>query len=272
MNGFELKKTLKSGGTVCGTLIVSPSPKWLKYTLKCGLDFVFIDTEHVALGAANLAQMCMLYASNNLAPVVRILSPDPYLACQALDAGAQGILAPYIESPEQVRRLVGAVHYKPVKGRQLEQILQNPSSIEPKVQQQVEAGNKDNLLFINIESLAGIEALDSILAVPGLDGVVIGPNDLSYSMGDPNNYDSPEFEEKVIWILKKARKAGIAAGIHYMGGIERQIEWAKQAGMNLLFHSGDMYIFVENLRKDLEEFRLKTGTKTANSEKIEMEI
>jgi 2-keto-3-deoxy-L-rhamnonate aldolase RhmA len=84
MTGFECKKALGAGKTICGSLIVSPSPN--------------------------------MYASRNLAPVVRILSPDPCLAAQALDAGAQGILAPYVEKPEQVLQLVGAVHYKPIKG------------------------------------------------------------------------------------------------------------------------------------------------------------
>jgi 4-hydroxy-2-oxoheptanedioate aldolase len=255
MTGFECKKALGEGQTICGTLIVSPSPKWLKYIEKCGLDFVFIDTEHVALGAANLASMCTMYAARNLAPVVRILSPDPFLATQALDAGAHGILVPYVETAEQVRRLVGAVHYKPIKGKLLEQALAHPDLLDEKIRRRLTEANKHNILFVNIESRAGIEALDEILSVDGLDGIVIGPNDLSYSLGDPDNYDSEIFEETVVGILKKARAKGIAAGIHYMGGIERQIQWAKKTGMNLLFHSGDMYIFVESLRKDLLSFR-----------------
>jgi 4-hydroxy-2-oxoheptanedioate aldolase len=255
MTGFGCKKALGEGKTICGSLIVSPSPKWLKYIEKCGLDFVFIDTEHVALGIANLASMCTMYASRNLAPVVRILAPDPFLASQALDAGAHGILAPYVENPEQVRQLVGAVHYKPIKGRLLEEALSNPDSLNENTRQQLSEVNKHNMLFVNIESRAGVENLEEILAVKGLDGIVIGPNDLSYSLGDPNNYDDPLFEETVVEILKKTRAKGIAAGIHYIGGIERQIQWAKKTGMNLLFHSGDLYFFVESLRLDLAEFR-----------------
>jgi 4-hydroxy-2-oxoheptanedioate aldolase len=255
MTGYECKEALHAGKILCGTLIVSPSPKWSKYIGKAGLDFVFIDTEHVALGAASLNRMCVMYAAANLAPVVRILAPDPYLASQALDAGAQGILAPYVETPEQVRCLVGAVHYKPVKGKLLEEALTRPGSLSPRVQEGLDLINKNNMLFVNIESRAGIEALDDILSVEGLDGIVIGPNDLSYSLGDPNNYDSQLFEETVIAILKKARDRGIAAGIHYMGGIGRQIQWAKKTGMNLLFHSGDLYIFVDSLHRDLVDFR-----------------
>ena len=255
MTGFECKEALREGKTICGTLIVSPSPKWLKYIDKCALDFVFIDTEHVALGAESIALMCNMYASRNLAPLVRILSPDPYLACQALDAGAHGILAPYVESAVEVRQLVGAVHYKPLKGRLLEQALACPDSLNEKLKRQLAEANRHNMLFVNIESLAGIEALDEILSVDGLDGIVIGPNDLSFSLGDPNNYNSEIFENTVVEIIRKARAKGKAAGIHYIGDIERQIQWAKKTGMNLLLHSGDMYLFLEALHRDIETFR-----------------
>ena len=99
MTGYECKQALAAGETICGTLIVSPSPKWLKYIGNAGLDFVFIDTEHVGLDLYTLSQMCGLYAANGLAPVVRIPSPDPYMASQVIDAGAHGVLAPHIETP-----------------------------------------------------------------------------------------------------------------------------------------------------------------------------
>ena len=259
MTGAECKQALREGKTICGTLIVSPSPKWTKYIGKCGLDFVFIDTEHVGLDLYTLSNMCANYSAHGLAPVVRIPSPDPYEACRALDAGAHGILAPYIESPEQVRRLVGAVHYKPLKGKLLDEVLAGRAALPEAVERQLAGANRNHLLLVNIESRAGMEALDDILAVPGLDGIVIGPNDLSYSLGRPNDYDSPEFNAAVVEILRRARAKGIAAGIHYMGSIDRQIEWAAQTGMNLLFHSGDMHLFVEAARRDLLKFRRSLG-------------
>lgn len=259
MTGYECKQAMKEGRTICGTLIVSPSPKWVKYIDKSGLDFVFIDTEHVGLDLLTLSSMCNLYAAKGLAPIVRIPSPDPFMASQVLDAGAHGVLAPYIETVEQVKTLVGAVHYKPLKGKILKQVLDGELELPDKVQKELHRGDKNRMLFVNIESVPAMENLDAILDVPGLDGIVIGPNDLSYSLGDPNNYDSEQFEEAVVEILKKARVKGLAAGIHYMGGIDRQIQWAKKSGMNMVFHSGDMYIFMEQLRLDLLKFRSELG-------------
>lgn len=80
MTPAELRKRLHSSETSFGTLIVSPSPRWPEVVKTCGLDFVFIDTEHIALDRAPLSWMCQTYAALGLPPLVRIPSPDPYAA------------------------------------------------------------------------------------------------------------------------------------------------------------------------------------------------
>lgn len=272
MNGYECKQALLKGRTICGTLIVSPSPKWIKYIRKSGLDFVFIDTEHVGLDIYTLSGMCNLYAGENLAPIVRIPSPDPYMASQVLDAGAQGVLAPYIENAKQVRELVGAVHYKPLKGEILKDVLCGKRVLDENVRVKLEQNDKNRMLFVNIESTPAIENLEDILSVPGLDGIVIGPNDLSYSLGLPDDYDNEKFQVNVINILRRAREKNLAAGIHYMGNIDRQIEWAKESGMNMVFHSGDMHLFIEQLRRDLKKFRQALGEEAEESGPVHIVI
>jgi hypothetical protein len=122
MNSLPAKffaERLRCADRLYGTLIVSPSPHWVPVVASLGLDFVFIDTEHIPLDREKLAWMCQAYHAVGLPPIVRITSPDPYEACVALDGGAVGIVAPYVETPEQVRELVGAVKKRPLKGRTL---------------------------------------------------------------------------------------------------------------------------------------------------------
>lgn len=252
MNGHELKDAFSNGNRVYGTLVISSSPKWLKYIGKIGLDFVFIDTEHVALGRETLSWMCYAYGAMNLAPIVRIPAPDPYVATQVLDGGACGILAPYIETASQVRALAGAVKFKPVKGRKLEDKLEGRKEFEPELERYIANANRNNVLLINLESCAGLDSLDDILSVPGLDGVVIGPHDLSCCLGIPEQYDHPDFEEAVRGILRKCRQAGIAAGIHFMGSIDKEIVWAKEAGLNLIIHNADLHSFVSTIKSDID--------------------
>ena len=251
MTGQEIKSAIKLGKRVYGSLVISPSPKWLKYIKNIGMDFVFLDTEHVAIDRETLSWMFYAYAAMDLAPIVRIPAPDPYLATQVLDGGACGILAPYIETAEQVKALVGAVKYKPVKGKKLSEKLDGTVDFEPILEKYIAEANRNNILLINIESTVGIGALDDLLRIPELDGVVIGPHDLSCSLGIPEQYDHPLFEESVKGILKKCRDRGKGAGIHFMGSIEKEIAWVREAGLNIVIHSADLNVFVGTMRKDL---------------------
>lgn len=260
MTGKELKDTLKNGGRVYGTLIVSTSPIWLEVIENLGLDFVFIDTEHIPIDRHQLSWMCHAYLGKSIAPIVRIPLPDPYEACKALDGGAKGIVAPYIETAEEVRQLSGAVKNRPLKGQKLQDFLSGEKSMEPKLKEYLQSNNEENVLIVNIESYPAIENLDEILATPGLDVVLIGPHDLSCNLGIPEQYDNPVFLDAVKNIISKARKANVGAGIHafYEGALEKEIEWAKM-GVNFLIHSGDINRFTQGMRRDIKKLRSELG-------------
>lgn len=258
MNGLELSKALKAGERVYGTLITSPSPHLPSQIKGIGLDFVFIDTEHIPLGETDLAWMCRTFSAMQLAPIVRIPEPDPYRACKVLDAGAVGIIAPYVETAEQVRALRGAVKLRPLKGKKLAGALDGTEVPTEPLKSYLEKSAENRLLIINIESVPAVENLDEILAVPGIDAILIGPHDLSVSMGIPEQYTLPEFDEMVRHIITKARKANIGAGIHFSTGLDQEIAWAK-GGANLFLHSADISLFTATLHKDLKEAREALG-------------
>ena len=98
-----------------------------------------------------------------VAPIVRIPSPDPYEACKVLDAGAEGVIGPYIESAEQVRKLVGATKYRPLKGRKLDAILQGEEKLDSELIDYFSSFNENSVLIVNTESRPAMEALDEIL-------------------------------------------------------------------------------------------------------------
>ena len=254
MTPKELQASLHSGRRVYGTFIASTSPRWPSSVAQIGLDFVFIDTEHVPLDRETLSWMCQTYAGLGLPPIVRIPSPDPYAACMALDAGAAGIIAPYVETVEEVRQLRGAVKLRPVKGARLQAVLEGRAAFEPALASYQQAHHAEKLLIINVESRPAMDNLDDLLAVEGLDSVLIGPHDLSCSLGVPEQYDAPVFEEAVVTIFKKARARNVGAGIHSWMGIEREIAWAA-AGLNFIIHSGDIIAMRESLGADISRLR-----------------
>ena len=248
MTSAEFTQKLRGGEQLFGTLIVSPSPMWPAALEESGLDFVFIDTEHIALDRAQVSWMCQAYSRMGLPPLVRIPSPDPFTATMMLDGGAAGIVAPYIKTAEQVQALRGAVKFRPIKGERLANRLAG-ELFEPELENYVRRRNT-GALVVNIESVPALNALDEILAVPDLDAVLVGPHDLTCSLGLPEQYDRPEFLSACETIFRKARAAGIGAGIHFWGSAQEQARFVK-IGVNMLIHSADITLFRKHLRQEL---------------------
>lgn len=264
-------RALRRGRRIYGSLIVSCSPRWAASVAQIGLDFVFIDTEHVAIDRATLSWMCQTYRALDLPALVRIPSPDPYQACMALDGGACGIVAPYVETAEQVQALRGAVKFRPLKGERLAAVLADRGALEPDLVTYLQTENRDNLLVINIESAPALARLDALLAVPDIDAVLIGPHDLSCSLGLPEDYNHPRFEAAVGQILRQARAAGVAAGSHSWMGVDREVRWAQEAGLNLIIHSADIIAMRETLSREIGNLRARLGdpmTESASAENI----
>lgn len=265
----NFSERLRQGDRLYGTLIVSPSPLWPQNIAKLDLDFVFIDTEHIALDREKLAWMCHTYRGYGLYPIVRILSPDPFLATRALDGGAMGIIAPYVESPQQARDMVGAVKLNPVKGKKLKGLLSRKEVLSPILEKHLAKRTERNTLILNIESIEGMERLDDILDVEGVDGVLIGPHDLSCSLDMPQDYRNPEFDKAVRHIIGKARSRGVGAGIHCVMGsdaLDLELRWI-EAGANFVLHSADIIAAMETLKREIG--LLKAGNARSEDSKQE---
>lgn len=254
MNGRDIIQALHAGRRVFSSAMVSTSPLWPSLVKQAGIDFVFVDTEHTPIDRQTLSWICQTYQALELPPVVRIPCNDPFEACQALDAGAGGIIGPYLETADQVRGLVGAVKLRPLKGERLRQALRDRHSLEPELRDYLDRRNGDKILIANIESVPAIENLHEICAVPGLDAVLIGPHDLSCSLGLPEQYEHPRFDQAVRQIFQIAREHGVGAGVHFWLDLQREQEWAR-AGGNLIMHSSDLATFSRTLKSEIEQLR-----------------
>ena len=258
MTGQEIIQRMHDGRRVFSLATVNPSPLWPNLVKQIGVDFIFIDTEHTPIDRQTLSWMCQTYSAMGIPPVVRLPSNDPYEACKALDGGAGGVIGPYVETPEQVRGLVGAVKWRPLKGRRLEEALRDPATLEPELRDYLTKRNQDKILIVNIESVPAIANLHAICSVPGLDAVLIGPHDLSCSLGVPEQYSHPKFIEAVGTIFKKARAHNVGAGLHWWRGVHDELEWAR-LGANLIMHSTDITLVTQHLTQELQDLRAKLG-------------
>jgi len=267
MTGKYFREALLSGKSVYGTLITSESPRMFDLVKTLGLDFVFFCNEHIFYNPDILGWMCRAYNTAGINPVVRILEPSASLATQALDAGACTILVPYTEKIEDVYNLVGAVKYRPLKGEKLFRILYGEEKPSAELSAYLKSRNENNTLLLNIESPAGVRNMEHFLSVqsadgPGVDGIVIGPHDLSASYEMPEKYHDRAFLDLTAEIIKNARASGIAAGGHtgFRGSLPLQAEWAK-AGANIILHSSDILLFADKLQEEMNLIREVKGEK-----------
>ncbi len=127
--------------------------------------------------------------------------------------------------------------------------------------------NKNHTLLLNIESPTGVANMEQFFAIqtvdgPGVDGIVIGPHDLSTSYDMPEKYRDKAFLDLSCGIIKKARESGVSAGCHggSRGSLDIQLEWAK-AGANIIMHSADNFLFADKLQDDMNLIREAKGDK-----------
>jgi 4-hydroxy-2-oxoheptanedioate aldolase len=217
MRGELIRENLHEGKRVYGSHVCSlTNPLTAKMEAEVEFDFIFICNEHMPIDRTETAMMCQLYAAHGISPVVRIPCAKAHYAAMALDAGAQGIVVPYVETVEEVKAIVGAVKYRPIKGRFLREVLDGKREPTPKTAAFLREFNRDNYVIIGVESVEAVENLDALLGVRGVDGVFLGPHDLTVSMEIPTEYENPRFLDLVEDVIRRCRKAHVGVGIHLL--------------------------------------------------------
>lgn len=256
MRGYELRRALGTGRRVYGIGLEGyGQPRWPRYLAQFGLDFVFMDSEHTPQNRQTAAWAAQAYAANDIAPLFRIPEVSASRAAMAVDMGAHGVVAPYVETIEQVKAITGAVKYRPLKGAALQKALDE--GIFPNVETEAYLAdfNQNAVVVIMIESPAGVANLSDLLTVKGVDAVLIGPHDLSVSHGIPEQYDHPLFEKTVQKIFQVCREHEVGAGIHFTaGGVERAQRWIDW-GCNLILYRSDTAFIARGIDSEVNALR-----------------
>ncbi|MCH8987417.1 MAG: hypothetical protein IIA92_01245 [Chloroflexi bacterium] len=254
MNGAELKATLKSGGRVFGTMIsISRNPKWVPILDSVGLDYVVIDTEHNPRSRGELGDFLIMLNTSGVVPIVRIPIPDAHYVTMAMDAGAQGVLAPYCEAVDQVKEVVAAAKWRPLKGEAVGRVVNSGEHVSDASKAYLEARNKNSIAIIGIESVAAVENLEKMLQVPGIDGIFVGPNDMSISLGIPDQYDRKEYQDMVKKVIDTSEAHGIATLVHHQTP-ELSTYWISQ-GARFILHGTDRRALTEGFKADFGQLR-----------------
>ncbi|MGH3878455.1 MAG: HpcH/HpaI aldolase family protein [Actinophytocola sp.] len=200
---------LRARERVLGYWCALDAPVATERIARLGYDYVCLDGQHGYLGYSGLLSgLQAIDAAGGSVGLVRVEANDITPIGRALDAGAVGVIVPLIETPADAAAAVASVRYPPVGRRSF---ASNRSGLRP-----AEA-NERNVVIAMIETPTALSEVDAICATPGLDGVYVGPSDLSLAVGGAYPMDpavSEKFESAVARIRDAAKQAGIAAGIH----------------------------------------------------------
>lgn len=240
-------QAFREGKLLRGMQMTSTAPHWPRNLSSAGLDFVFMDCEHHGFTREQNAWMCAAYRGAGITPLVRVLEPSGALLRSALDDGATAVIAPYVESERQVRELVAACKLRPIQGERAAAAMANLPLEDPQlsVSRTVSGGHG---LIIQIESEVAVQRCETLLDIDGVDGILIGPYDLTASLGCFMNYDDARFKEAVATVGRAARSRGLGAGIYFAENPQRE-RWAIDLGYNLIVQGCDWTLIREALRQ-----------------------
>jgi 4-hydroxy-2-oxoheptanedioate aldolase len=207
------KAALKAGERAqIGLWLGLTDPVCAEISAGAGFDWLLIDGEHAPNDVRSILTLLQAVAPYPTHPIVRPVSGDVQLIKQLLDIGAQTLLVPMVESAEQARQLVAAMRYPPHGIRGVGATLARASQWS-RVGNYVHHANDQMCLLVQVETRAGLENLDSIAAVEGVDGVFIGPSDLSAALGHLGQSTHTDVQREIEGAIRRIRSAGRAAGI-----------------------------------------------------------
>jgi 2-keto-3-deoxy-L-rhamnonate aldolase RhmA len=228
-----VKHALKEGKLQAGCSFGQlRSPEVARILAAAGFHWSYIDSEHGPFDLETLADICRAAVDSGLMPIVRVSELQYALVARALDNGAQGIIFPRVEDPEILARAISWTKFPPkgVRGFGL-----SPSHVgyeKVTIPQIIEHQNANTLVVLQIETKLAVERRDELLSVPGIDAIMIGPADLSISLGVPGEFDHPKMIETIELVKESCLKHGVAPGIH-LRAIGLAKFW-KERGMKFL--------------------------------------
>lgn len=249
-----MKEALGRKERVYGTMFVQTRVGNGDHRLReMGLDFVIVDNEHSPYARSETAAWMRKLSQSGIVPIVRVPVPQSHWITMAHDAGAHGILAPYVERRGQVEEAVGASKWLPLKGEAVERAVREGVYPSPETREHLEQRNRNHLLVIGIESVAAMERLDELLAVPGVDAAFVGPNDLSIQLGVPADYHHPRYLEAVEHIHSQCSKQGVPLVIHFFN-YEMAEPWIAK-GVHFVLFGNDRLGIGDRMKTDLDHLK-----------------
>jgi len=251
VRGNLLKHKLSRGDYVVGVVVTIPSPIVAELLAKVGFDFLWLDLEHGPASLETAQTMVAVAEGTDATPLVRVAWNDPALIKRTLDIGPHGVIVPMVSSAEEAEMAVKACKYPPqgVRGAGLSRAQRYGLELEAYLRR----ANREVMVVVQIEDVVGVEAAEEIAQVEGVDVMLVGPLDLSASMGVLGQMDHPMVQEALEHVAKVCREHDVVAGTLVMDpeGVNREF----RRGFRFVAMGVDVAYMVNHARSLLSQVR-----------------
>ena len=259
MRKNKLKELFKAGKPIINSWLAVPNSFSAEVMANQGWDSLTIDMQHGLVDYPNAVKMLQAISTTETTPMARVNWNEPGQIMKILDAGCYGVICPMVSNRKEAENFVQACQYPPKGYRSFGPIRASIYGGEDYAKH----ANQEILKLAMIETKESLEKLDEILDTPNLDGIYIGPADLSLAVGEEPGFDKPEntkaFKE-ILRILEAAKKRNLLAGLH--NGTSEYAQKMIDKGFNLVTVGSDSRYISAGAKSDLEKLKGIKGSKS----------
>ncbi|MBS0424903.1 MAG: 2,4-dihydroxyhept-2-ene-1,7-dioic acid aldolase [Proteobacteria bacterium] len=255
---MSLKSRLNRSELTIGSWVTLGHPSIAEIMASAGFDWLVLDMEHSVLELSEVQAIIQVLDAKQCPAIVRLTSNHPDQIKRVMDAGATGVMVPMIKSAADAEAAVAGVYYPPRGQRGVG--LARAQGYGASFQAYRQWLEENAVIVVMIEHVDAVQAIDQILAVPGIDAYIIGPYDLSGSMGRPGDLNHPDVQAAIAHVLEAGRRAQKPGGIHVIEPDPQALQQRIQAGFNFLGYALDIRILDSICRTHLQSIRATLKT------------
>lgn len=256
LNNGGLRKRLAAKELTIGSWLTFPFPPVAEMMARAGFDWLVVDQEHTSIGQHESYQLIQVISLAGSIPLVRVASNDVTRIKHALDAGAHGVIVPMVNSADEAAAAVAAAHYPPrgIRGAGLSRAQDFGLGFA----RYQEWAASEIAVIVQIEHFRAVEALEDILAVDGVDAFIVGPYDLSASLGLAGQWDHPTVRSALSRVESVMQRSSKPGGFHVVHSDRPSLHARVEAGYRFIAWGDDMVFLAEKVRDEVAAAR-ETG-------------
>jgi 2-dehydro-3-deoxyglucarate aldolase len=250
---MTLKQKFINRELTIGSWITLGHPSIAEIMAKAGYDWLTVDMEHSAITLHQAQQLIQVIELAGSVPLVRVGKNDPNLIKRVMDAGAHGVIVPMVNCREDAEQAVSSVNYPPKGTRGVG--LARAQGYGESFEEYKGWNDEESIVIVQIEHIKAVENLEDILTVDGVDGFIIGPYDLSGSLGVPGQFNHPDVVKAIEKAKEVSNRLGSLAGFHVIPPTVGELKEKVDEGYLFIAHSLDILFLGDGCRSSIEKIK-----------------